>query len=68
MLGVRKQVAGLYVDRTSQQWVVQDGEGNFWILPPIANAWDHRQPFQPTEETSLEPVPGHYKYMLDLPI
>jgi hypothetical protein len=21
----------------------------------------------PTEETELEPIPGHYKYMLDLP-
>ena len=26
-----------------------------------------RQPFHPAEETELEPVPGHYKYMLGLP-
>ena len=26
-----------------------------------------RQPFYPSEETALEPVPGHYKYMLGLP-
>jgi hypothetical protein len=29
--------------------------------------WDERQPFLPAEETELEPVPGHHKYMLGLP-
>ena len=32
----------------------------------IEDPWDQRQPFYPTEETELEPVPGHYKYMLGL--
>ena len=57
----------LFVCRSSQQWVVLDPEGNFWILPSVENPWDQRQPFYPTEETELEPVPGHYKYMLGLP-
>jgi len=67
MLAVRKQVVAIYVDRASQQWVVRDGEGNFWMLPPGDNPWDRRQPFEPTEETDLEPIPGHYKYLLRLP-
>jgi hypothetical protein len=64
---VRKQATALYVDRSSRQWVVRDGEGNFWIVPSTDNPWDDRQPFSPAEETELEPVPGHYKHMLGLP-
>jgi len=67
MIGVRKQHVTLYVDRASQQWVVLDLDGNFWIVPSVENPWDQRQPFYPTEETELEPVPGHYKSMLGLP-
>ena len=67
MATLRKQVMTLFVDRQSQQWIVRDSEGNFWIVPSIENAWDHRQPFQPTEEADLEPFPGHYKGMLGLP-
>jgi hypothetical protein len=68
MLIATKRVVALFVDRASQQWVVQDMEGNFWSLPPTHNAWDQRQPFTPDEETPLEPVPGQYKYMLGLPL
>jgi hypothetical protein len=57
----------LYVDKTSQRWIVRDCEGNFWSLPSNGNPWDDREPFFPAEETELEPVPGHYKYMLGLP-
>lgn len=67
MIGVRKPQMSLYVDRSSQQWVVMDEEGNFWIVPSSENPWDQRQPFFPTVETELEPIPGHYKYMLGLP-
>lgn len=67
MLGVRKLQMTLYVDRSTQQWVVLDVDGNFWILPGGENPWDNRQAFYPTDETELEPVPGHYKYMLGLP-
>ena len=67
MIAVRTQRVTLYVDRSSQQWVVLDAESNFWIVPSVENAWDQRQPFYPTEETELEPVPGHYKAKLGLP-
>ena len=67
MTAIQKQVVALFVDKASQQWVVRDAEGNFWLLPAGEKPWDHRQPIAPTEETELEPIPGHYKYMLDLP-
>ena len=68
MLTLRKDVVKLYVDRASQQWVVLDADGNFWLVSTDhEKPWDQRQPFYPTEETALEPVPGHYRYMLGLP-
>jgi hypothetical protein len=67
MISPRKQRVALFVERSSHQWIVQDPEGNFWLLPSAENPWSERQPFQPTEETELEVVPGHYKYMLGLP-
>ena len=67
MTGGRRLTFALYVDRSTQQWIVQDPEGQFWSLPGDAeDAWSYRQPFVPTGETELEPVPGHYKYMLGL--
>lgn len=66
MQTVRKQAVALYADRISQQWVVRDGDGNFWVLPAGEKAWELRQPFYPTEETELEPIPNHYKYLLGL--
>ena len=67
MLTVRKRAVALYVDRSTQQWIVRDPEGNFWIVPSVDDAWEHREPFEPTEDTDLEPIPGHYKYLLQLP-
>ena len=67
MLTVRKQVVTIYVDRSSGRWVVRDSDGNFWLLPPTHSPWDDREPFSPAEESELEPVPGHYRYMLGLP-
>lgn len=67
MITVRKQHIALYVEKNRQQWCVRDPEGNFWIIPNVDDGWDHRQPFEPTEETELEPVPGHYIDMLGLP-
>jgi hypothetical protein len=62
------RVVALFVDRSRpQHWIVRDADGNFWIVPPVENAWDHRRPFDPTEDMQLEQVPGHYKYMLGLP-
>lgn len=68
MIATRRLSVAIYVDRTRpQHWIVRDLDGNFWIVPPVENPWDNRQSFQPTEETELEPVPGHYKYMLGVP-
>ena len=67
MIPARKPGMALFVERLCQRWVVLDPDGNFWLLPSVDNPWDQRQPFQPTEETELEPVPGHYKNMLGLP-
>jgi hypothetical protein len=61
-----KPVAALYVHRSTQQWIVRDPQGDFWILP-VGASWEQREAFVPTAETELESVPGHYKYMLDVP-
>ncbi len=63
----RRPALSIFVDRSSQQWVVRDPDGNFWVVPYDDNPWDHRQPFEFTEKIELEPVPGHYKSMLRLP-
>lgn len=67
MLTARTQVVGIYADRSSRQWVVRDADGAFWTLPATDNPWHDRRPFVPTEETELEPVPGHYRDLLGLP-
>jgi hypothetical protein len=40
MLTHRKQVLGLYVEIGSQQWVVLDPEGSFWIVPSGDGSWE----------------------------
>lgn len=67
MSTVTKYRVALYVDRLSQQWIVRDPDGNMWSIPTGDNAWELRQPYQPSNETELEPVPGHYKCVLGLP-
>jgi hypothetical protein len=42
MIPLKKRAAALFVDRVSQQWVVRDPDGNFWIIPSVKNPWDHR--------------------------
>jgi hypothetical protein len=64
---LHKPRVAIYVDRSCQHWIVRDPAGNFWSLPSVENPWEHREPFNPTAETDLEPVPGHYKDMLGLP-
>jgi len=62
-----KQLISIFVDRSSQQWVVRDPDGAFWTVPPNDQGWDQRQPFTLSDDCELEPVPRHYRYMLDLP-
>ena len=57
ILTLRKNVVTLFVDRSGQQWIVLDAEGNFWIVPSDhENPWDQRQPYYPTDQTELERV------------
>jgi hypothetical protein len=35
MLAVRNRTAALYVDKSGQQWIARDPEGNFWIIPCV---------------------------------
>jgi hypothetical protein len=67
MLTIDRHVAMLFVDRAAGQWIVRDPDGSFWIVPCVENPWDHREPFEFTDEVELEPVPGHYKSLLGLP-
>jgi hypothetical protein len=68
MISASGRMAAIFVDRAcTEHWIVRDPEGNFWIVPSAENAWDNRRPFQPSDETALEPVPGHYRSMLGLP-
>lgn len=66
MMIARKQSTSLYVDRGTGRFVVLDSDGDYWTLPTAQNAWDLREPFSPNDETDLESVPGHYKYMLGI--
>jgi hypothetical protein len=67
MISSERQLAALFVDRLCPRWIVRDPEGNYWILPSVEDPWEHREPFDVTAETELEPIPGHYKDMLGLP-
>ena len=68
MITLRRDVVRLFADRVSKQWIVLDAEGNYWVVShQDDNPWEQRQPFYPTEETELEPVPGHYKSLIGLP-
>jgi hypothetical protein len=66
-MGITVRKTRIYVDRIRQQWIVEDQEGNFWMLPNADDPWNERQPFLITAESELEPVPSHYKYLLRLP-
>jgi hypothetical protein len=67
MITVRKIKVALFVDRVSNQWVVRDPDGDFWIIPSGEDGWQRREPFLFSEESELEAVPGHYLHMLRLP-
>jgi len=68
MVAKEKRIVGIFVDRACpERWIVRDPEGNFWTVPCAENPWDYREPFHPTEDMELEPVPAHYKYVLGIP-
>jgi len=69
MIATEPRVIGLYVAKACpEHWIVRDHEGRFWMVPPGQDSWQRRQPFHPAEEVELEPIPGHYKYVLGLPV
>ncbi len=69
MVTTSKPRLTIYVDKDNpEHWVVRDGEGRFWAVPSGDNAWENRKPICPDETVTLEPVPGHYSYMLGLPV
>jgi hypothetical protein len=61
-----KAAVALYADKAGRQWVARDADGRFWVLPPGDDPWKNRRPFDPQDNADLEPVPGHYRYMLGL--
>jgi hypothetical protein len=68
MTAMEPRVVGIFVDKASpERWIVRDSQGDFWSIQPAENPWASREPYYPTAETALEPVPGHYKYVLGLP-
>lgn len=66
MVDAKIQKLYLYVDKVSRRWVVQDADGVYWTIPDTENPWEHKQRLERTDETELEPIPNHYKYMLGL--
>jgi hypothetical protein len=67
MTSTRKPAMSLYVDKDRpEHWIVRDGEGQFWIVPPGEDAWTRREQFQPSDDVELQTVPGHYFYMLGI--
>jgi hypothetical protein len=67
MRTVKKPTVSLFVDRTTQRWVVRDPDGQFWTVPPGEHAWERRELLEATPELDLEPIPGHYRYLFTLP-
>jgi hypothetical protein len=60
-------MVALFVDRTTQQWVVRDPHGEYWRLPSVENCWIHREPFDRSDNVDLSVIPGHYRHALNLP-
>lgn len=60
-------VVSIYVDKARGAWVVRDPEGALWSLPAERDAWRRRTPYELSDHSALESVPGHYKCLFDLP-
>jgi hypothetical protein len=69
MVAQQPRVLALYAAKSCpEHWIVRDHQGRFWLVQPGEDSWERRQPLELTEETELEPIPGHYMYMLGLPV
>ena len=44
MVAMQTRVIGIFVDKACpERWIVRDSDGNFWIVPPIEDAWANRE-------------------------
>ena len=69
MITTESSVVGLYVAKTCpEHWIAWTTRADSGWSRLAENPWERRQPFQWTEDTELEPIPGHYKYVLGLPV
>ncbi|MFO1093428.1 MAG: hypothetical protein U0992_08970 [Planctomycetaceae bacterium] len=66
-VSVIQQSVCLFADRSSQRWIVRDPDGQFWVVPTGNDGWQQREPLDPNDDLELEPVPGHYRYLFNLP-
>ena len=68
VITAEKRSVSIFVDKTCpHNWIVRDADGEFWSVP-VENAWNQRQALELKETMELEPIPGHYKYLLGLPV
>lgn len=67
MLTLTKPMFAIFVDRVHNRWIVRDADGNYWIVPVVESGWEKRLPYELSEDAELEAVPGHYRYLLNLP-
>ncbi len=68
MVSTSNSKAAIYVDRTcTKHWIVRDPDGIYWLVPSGNDAWDARLPYRLTEESELQPIPGHYLAHVGLP-
>src|ERR1051326_8543086 len=45
MMSIKKVTVALFVDRLSNQWVVRDPDGDFWIVPFGESGWESPRAF-----------------------
>jgi hypothetical protein len=56
------------LDKDARMSILMEDARVEQFVPSGQDSWERRQPFEPTEETELELIPGHHKYVLGLPL
>lgn len=67
MLTEKRELVSIYVEPSKRRWVVRDPDGHLWAVDSSTDGWDRRELYELTDDSELVPVPGHYRYMLQLP-
>src|SRR6516165_147372 len=58
MISTPSRMAAIFVDRScTEHWIVRDPEGNFWIVPSVANAWNAVGLSNPPKQPNSKPSP-----------